>query len=149
MDIVSTAFENNDLIPAKYTCEGQNFNPPLTFSQVPKETKSLALILDDPDAVSGTFVHWVLYNMPSSTIQILENTVPENTTVGTNDFGNTDYGGPCPPKGTGKHRYFFKLYALDIPLDVLSEGATKVEVEEAMQGHILEKAQLIGLYTKD
>lgn len=145
MKITSSAFQPSTAIPAKYTCDGENINPPLTFSQVPKEAQSLVLIVDDPDAPVGTFTHWVLYNMPSATIQVLENQVPKNTMQGKASFGNTEYGGPCPPSGT--HRYFFKLYALDKMLE-LPQGATKKEVEEAMEGHIIESAEIVGLYSR-
>lgn len=142
---ITSVFENNDKIPEKYTCKGLNVNPPLTFSKVPAEAKSLALIVDDPDAVSGTFVHWLIFNMPPSTIQILENSIPENSTLGMTDGGMPTYTGPCPP--TGVHRYFFKLYALDQELD-LSQAATKEDLEEKMNDHIIEKAELVGLFGK-
>ncbi len=145
MKILSSAFEDNNFIPSQYTCDGNNVNPPLTFSQVPKEAKSLVLIVDDPDAPSKTWVHWVLYNMPPTTIQIVENYVPEKSMVGMTDFGKLGYGGPCPPSGT--HRYFFKLYALDLVL-TLSQGATKQEVEDKMQNHILASSQLVGIYKR-
>lgn len=146
MTVTSTAFPDKQLIPKKYTCEGENINPPLTFSQVPKETQSLVLIVDDPDAPSGDWVHWALYNMPSSTMQILENSVPDKTMQGKNGSGSAEYQGPCPPTGT--HRYFFKLYALKITLD-LPEGATKGEIEEAMAKNIIDQAEIIGLYKKE
>ena len=135
---------HNEDIPAKYTCEGENINPPLTFSEVPKESKSLVLIVDDPDATGGkTFLHWLLYNIPPATMQILENSVPEGSTLGMTHFGKVSYGGPCPP--SGKHRYFFKLFALDMVLD-LPEGASREEVEAKMSGHDIATAELIGLY---
>lgn len=145
MIITSTAFQQNTVIPSKYTCDGNNTNPPLSFSQVPKETESLVLLVDDPDAPQKTWVHWVLYNIPPATLGILQHSVPPNSMFGTNDFGTHTYGGPCPPSGT--HRYFFKLYALDSMLN-LPEGATKDEVEEAMQDHIIASAELIGLYKR-
>ncbi|MBI4089510.1 MAG: YbhB/YbcL family Raf kinase inhibitor-like protein [Candidatus Levybacteria bacterium] len=145
MTIISTAFHNNKYIPNKYTCDGENVNPPLTFSKVTRDTKSLVLIVEDPDAPMGVFTHWVVYDIPSSTLQILEDQVPAKSTQGMTDFGKTAYGGPCPPSGT--HRYFFKLFALDSPLN-LSEGATKDEVQMKMEGHILESSELIGLYKK-
>ncbi|MBI2049452.1 YbhB/YbcL family Raf kinase inhibitor-like protein [Candidatus Roizmanbacteria bacterium] len=143
MIITSTAFQHNGYIPSKYTCDGENKNPPLTFSQVPKDARSLVFIVDDPDAPSRTFTHWVVYNIPSSTLQILEGEIPQNSVQGMTDFGQTKYGGPCPPSGV--HRYFFKLFALDIALD-LKIGASREEVLEAMKGHILESGELIGLY---
>lgn len=145
MTVTSTAFQNNALIPSKYTCDGKNYNPPLTFSQVPSNAQSLVLIIEDPDAPSKVFTHWVVYNMPSSTLQILENQVPQNSSQGKTDFGNIGYGGPCPPSGT--HRYFFKLYALDTTFN-LPEGITKEKVEEAVNGHIIESAEIVGLYKR-
>lgn len=143
MKITSSAFLPNEKIPAKYTCDGENINPGLTISQVPKEAQSLVLIVDDPDAPNGIFTHWVVFNIPPATVQILENSVPENSLEGTTDFGKAGYGGPCPPSGV--HRYFFKLYALDQILNV-PEGSIREEVEKAMEGHILEQAQIIGTY---
>jgi len=145
MKITSSAFLDNDKIPPKYTCDSENVNPPLTLSAVPKEAQSLVLIMDDPDAPGGTFTHWVVFNIPPSTMQILENSVPENSIQGATDFGKVGYGGPCPPSGT--HRYFFKLYALDSVLE-LSEGASKEEIEDAMEDHIIDSCQIIGLYSR-
>jgi Raf kinase inhibitor-like YbhB/YbcL family protein len=145
MTITSTAFQHNEYIPSEYTCDGINHNPPLTFSKVPKEAKSLVLIVEDPDAPSQEFTHWLVYNIPPATIQILENQVPLGSTLGMTDFGKAEYGGPCPQSGT--HRYFFGLYALDTILD-LPEGASKEKVQEAMKDHIIESAELIGLYKK-
>lgn len=134
MKIISSAFAENSTIPSKYTCEGENINPPLAFMDVPANAKSLVLIMDDPDAPMGTFVHWVLYNINPAEKGITENSV-----------SHSGYIGPCPPSGT--HRYFFKLYALDINLDL--QNADKNMAEEKMQGHILEKAELTGLYKKN
>lgn len=145
MKITSSAFLDNDKIPPKYTCDSENINPALTFSEVPKEAQSLALIMDDPDAPHGIFTHWLIFNMPPATIQILENSVPENSLLGTTDFGKAQYGGPCPPSGT--HRYFFKLYALGSILEI-PEGSERKEIEKAMEGHILDSAQIVGLYSK-
>lgn len=152
MTITSSVFNHNEYIPSKYTCEGENHNPPLTFSKVPENAQSLALIVEDPDAPSKTFTHWLIYNIPPAsnaaspaTLQIHENQVPRASMQGMTDFGKVGYGGPCPPVGT--HRYFFKLFALDSMLDVPQE-ATKQEVEEAMKGHVLDFAELIGLYEK-
>jgi Raf kinase inhibitor-like YbhB/YbcL family protein len=145
MKITSTAFQHNTNIPGLYTCDGSDHIPPLTFSEVPVNAKSLVLIVDDPDAPAKVFIHWLIYNIPPATTQILENEVPEESLQGINDFGNTQYGGPCP--GTGTHRYFFKLYALDVLLD-LPAGANKKELEDALEGHILESSQLIGLYKR-
>lgn len=142
LSVSSSAFENNKLIPAKYTCDGANVNPPLTIEGVPDGAKSLVLIVDDPDAPMGTFDHWVVWNIPP-TSKIEENAVPG--TEGVNDFRKRSYGGPCPPYGT--HRYFFKVYALDTKLD-LSPNSRKKDVEKAMQGHVLAKGELIGLYRR-
>ena len=145
LSLTSSAFENNGDMPKVYTCDGSDTSPPLEISGVPEGTKSLVLINDDPDAPDPaapkfTWDHWVLYNIPPGTTSI-----PEGGSVGTagkNSWGRTDYGGPCPP--IGKHRYFFKLYALDTELDLTN--ADKEAVKAAMQGHILEEAVLIGLY---
>jgi len=142
LSVSSSAFENNKLIPAKYTCDGANVNPPLTIEGVPDGAKSLVLIVDDPDAPMGTFDHWVVWNIPP-TSKIEENIAPG--TEGVNDYRKHSYGGPCPPYGT--HRYFFKVYALDAKLD-LSPNSRKKDVEKAMQGHALAKGELIGLYRR-
>ena len=144
MQILSSAFKENDFIPSKYTCDGNDVSPPLEFINVPKESKSLALIIDDPDAPMGTFVHWVVWNILSSTKKISEGeelTLPQGKT----DFGKLGYGGPCPPSKI--HRYFFKLYALNTILNI-RPGSTKQELEKAMKGHIIEMAQLIGRYQR-
>ena len=141
MEITSPAFKHNEYIPAKYTCEGEDANPPLVINGIPKEAKSLALIMDDPDAPMGVWVHWVVFDMPVVS-RIEENSVPGK--LGITNSGR-DYHGPCPPSGT--HRYFFKIYALDTQLN-LKEGISKEQLEKAMQGHILDKAELIGLYKR-
>ena len=143
MKLTSPAFEHNQMIPKKFTCQGNDVNPELNIAGIPAEAKSLVLIVDDPDAPIGTWVHWVVFNIPSATTKIKENSIPGMQ--GYNDFGRNNYGGPCPPSGT--HRYFFKLYALDTELD-LKEGIKKQELEKAMEGHILVKTELIGLYKK-
>jgi len=145
LKISSPVFENNGAIPRKYTCDGADVNPPLKFENVPQAAKSLALIVDDPDAPAGTWVHWVVWNINPGTLEIKENTIPAGALQGTNDFRKPDYGGPCPPSGT--HRYFFKLYALDAPLP-LASGAKKADLEKAMKGHIVAQAQLVGLYSR-
>ncbi|MDD5454699.1 MAG: YbhB/YbcL family Raf kinase inhibitor-like protein [Candidatus Ratteibacteria bacterium] len=142
MKITSPEFQNNQLMPAKFTCDGENINPALNIAGIPDGTKSLALIMDDPDAVSGTFVHWVVFNI-SVTSKIAENSVPGKQ--GNNSVGMKKYQSPCPPSGT--HRYFFKVYALDTILN-LNEGITKARLEQEMAGHILDKAELIGLYKR-
>lgn len=143
MKITSPAFENNGNIPDEYTCKGKDISPEVRFENVPTGTESLVLIMDDPDAPGQVWDHWILFNIPSSIIQIPENTQPGAS--GKNSWGRTRYGGPCPP--SGEHRYRLKLYALDKRLE-LQEGASKQEVQEAMQGHILEEAQLTGKYSK-
>jgi hypothetical protein len=140
--ITSPAFENNKFIPTKYTCDGEDVNPPLDIKGIPEETKSLVLIIDDPDAPMGTWDHWIVWNIPS-TNKIEENTVPG--VEGLNDFRKHSYGGPCPPSGT--HRYFFKVYALDTKL-ALGSNSRKKDVEMAMKGHILAKGELVGLYSR-
>lgn len=141
----SSAFENQANIPSKYTCDGEDINPPLEISDIPEESQSLALIVDDPDAPIGTFTHWLVWNMSSDITKIDEDSVPEGAVEGETDFGRIGWGGPCPPTGT--HRYFFKMYALDTKLN-LQRGATKSQLEKAMEGHILGKAELIGLYSR-
>lgn len=145
MKISSIAFGHNGHIPKKYTCDGSDVNPPLKFEQIPANARSLALIVDDPDAPMGTWVHWVVWNIDPETTEIKENFVPTGSKLGMNDFGKHDYGGPCPPSET--HRYFFKLYALDTILNI-SPGAGKTALESSMKGHILAEAQLIGLYKR-
>jgi Raf kinase inhibitor-like YbhB/YbcL family protein len=142
MKITSREFENNKLIPSKFTCEGRDINPVLEISGIPAEAQELALIVDDPDAAMGTWVHWVVYNIPLVS-RIEENSIPG--TPGSNTANERSYHGPCPPSGT--HRYFFKLYALDKKLN-LREGLSKSALEKAMQGHIIDKAELAGLYKK-
>lgn len=142
MQLTSLEFGNNELIPSKFTCEGEDINPPLIIEDIPQGTQSLALVVDDPDALGATFVHWVVWNIPLVS-RIEAGSVPGNQ--GVNDFGRKNYGGPCPPSGT--HRYFFKIYALDIKL-TLPEEVNKESLEKAMQGHILDKTQLIGLCRK-
>lgn len=148
--ITSPAFEQGGLIPAKYTCDGADISPPLQWAEAPDGTKSIALISDDPDAPMGTWVHWVLYNLPPETRELAENIPPEQTLPsgaeqGITDFGRVGYGGPCPPSGT--HRYLFKIYALDAELE-LPVNAGKRELIGAMQGHILAEGQLIGKYRR-
>lgn len=148
--ITSSAFEDGALIPAKYTCDGEDVSPPLQWEAVPEGTKSIALISDDPDAPVGTWIHWVLYNLPAEVKELAEavpadETLPGGARQGTTDFGRIGYGGPCPPSGT--HRYFFKIYALDTDVD-LPRGADKSELREAMQGHILGEGRLMGKYAR-
>lgn len=146
LNLSSPSFKQNETIPSKYTCDGADVNPPLVIRNVPQGARSLALIVDDPDAPAGTWVHWVLWNIGPKTTMIDENSVPSAARQGMNDFRKRDYGGPCPPSGT--HRYFFKLYALDTMPD-LGPDATKASLERAMRGHIIAHAELIGTYTKE
>jgi len=150
MELKSSAFSQGRAIPSKYTCEGQDVSPPLTWTETPPGTKSLALIADDPDAPMGTWVHWVVYNLPPATRQLPEEfptdgRLPDGTIQGKTDFGRTGYGGPCPPSGT--HRYFFHLFALDTTL-TLPSASTAKQLKAAMQGHILAEAQLMGTYRR-
>ena len=144
------AFTDGAAVPAVYTCDGRDVSPPLAWAEPPAGTKSFALISDDPDAPGKTWVHWVVYNLPASTRNVPEAVpakpeLPDGTRQGTTDFGRPGYGGPCPPSGT--HRYYFKLYALDTML-TLPPGATKRQVEAAVQHHILAQAQLMGTYRR-
>ena len=150
MRLESSAFEANALIPAKYTCDGADISPPLSWDEPPGGTQSFALIFDDPDVPGGTFVHWVLYDIPATVRELSENivavkTLPNGGVQGKNDFGKLGYGGSCPPNGT--HRYIFKLYALDYKVS-LAPGATKQQLETAMKGHILGIAELVGRYSR-
>lgn len=143
MQLTSPAFQNNQLLPKNYSCDGVGVNPPLTFSGVPQEAKSLALIVDDPDAPMGTFVHWVLYNIPVSTTEIGENAVPAGCVQGKSTRG-VGFVPACPPDG--QHRYFFKLYALET---VLPDGSLdKAGLENAMKNHVLATSELVGLYKR-
>jgi Raf kinase inhibitor-like YbhB/YbcL family protein len=153
LTIKSPAFAPNAAIPIKYTCEDDDVSPALEWSGVPQGTRSLALVVDDPDAPDPNapkmvYVHWVLYDIPPSTPGLAEgmrsDRLPKGAREGRNDWGNHGYGGPCPP--IGRHRYFFKLYALDSTLGDLGGKATKADVERAMQGHLIEQAELVGTY---
>jgi len=145
MTISSPAFKQNGFIPAKYTCDGVDVSPPLTITNVPTGARSLALIVDDPDAPAGAWVHWVIWNIDPATSGIAENSAPQGAVQGMNDFRKGSYGGPCPPSGT--HRYFFKLYALDKTL-ALGPNTTKMVLQNAMEGHVLSQDMFIGLYKK-
>jgi Raf kinase inhibitor-like YbhB/YbcL family protein len=143
--ISSAVFAQNASIPAKYTCDGSDVSPPLMIENVPLEAKSLALIVDDPDAPAGTWVHWVVWNLDPATKEIKENMLPPGAQEGMNDFRKRSYGGPCPPGGT--HRYFFKLYALDTVM-TLGPNTTKALLEQAMRRHIVAQSELIGRYKR-
>ncbi len=149
LELKSPVFEAQATVPVKYTCDGPDVSPPLEWGDPPEGTKGFCLICDDPDAPGGTWVHWVIYDVPADARGLPEDVSKEETLdngakQGTNDFGRIGYGGPCPPRG-GPHRYFFKLYALDTVLD-LEPGATKFNLEEAMEGHTIAFAKLVGTY---
>lgn len=151
MVITSSAFMEGEMIPSKYTCDGEDISPQLSWTGAPENTKSFAVISDDPDAPSGDWVHWVIFNIPGSVTE-LEEKIPADkildngTKQGTSDFGKIGYGGPCPPGGT--HRYYFKLFALDVYLDK-DAGISKKELLAAMEGHILAESQLMGRYKRN
>lgn len=151
--LTSPAFEHEGSIPVRFTCDGEDVSPALSWSEAPEETETFALVVDDPDAPGGTFVHWVLYRVPGHFSELPEEVGDEprldnlgEAVNGRNDFGNLGYGGPCPPPGDA-HRYFFKLYALDSGLD-LEPGTTKSELEDAVEGHVLGEAELLGTYRR-
>lgn len=145
LKLSSPAFKHNQMIPTKYTCDGADVNPPLVIENIPPEAKSLALIMDDPDAPAGTWVHWVLWNIDPKMAEIREGSVPSSAQQGMNDFRKHDYGGPCPPSGT--HHYFFKLHVLDTTLNI-GPDTTKAALERAMKGHIVAQTELVGLYKR-
>ena len=150
IQLTSTEFANEAPIPEKYTCKGENISPVLAWGEPPAGTQAFALIMDDPDAPAGTWVHWVLFNIPASARGLPESfppdlTLPDGSMSGNSSFGGPGYGGPCPPSGT--HRYYFKLYALDEMLGI-SPGADKGELEKAMVGHILGTGELMGTFSK-
>jgi len=154
LKVTSSAFQHGGPIPSKYTCEGQDLSPPLAWSGAPSTTKSIAMIVDDPDAPDPAkpqrvYVHWVVYNIPAATNSLAENAsksgMPKGAVQGKNDWGKPEYGGPCPP--IGRHRYFFKLYALDTELPGLS-GGSKADIERAMKGHVVDSGELMGTYQK-
>src|SRR3954463_3933774 len=153
LKITSAAFEQGRDIPARYTCEGQDVSPPLEWSDLPRNAKTFALIVDDPDAPDPAkpqrvYVHWVVYNVPPTATTLLENAaksgLPAGAVQGSNDWGKQTYGGPCPP--IGRHRYFFKLYALDALVEL--KNPTKAQLEAAMKGHVLGQAEVVGTYQK-
>jgi len=149
--LASSAFRDGESIPTRHTCDGEDASPALNWSGAPVGARSLALICDDPDAPAGTWVHWVLYDLPSTVSELPEaipsvESTPQGARHGTNDFGGFGYGGPCPPPGK-PHRYFFKIYALDAQLN-LKPGARKNDLVQAMQGHILAEGQLVGTYQR-
>jgi Raf kinase inhibitor-like YbhB/YbcL family protein len=145
MSMTSPGFVHTKAIPGKFSCDGDDINPPLAIAGVPPDAKSLALVLDDPDAPAGVWVHWVLWNIDPKTTQIAEGSVPANAEQGMNSWGRKNYGGPCPPSGT--HRYFFRLFALNERL-TLPASANRKELDRAMQGKILARCELLGLYAR-
>ena len=150
MEIKSSTFENNGMIPKQYTCDGKDISPPLSWNDIPSDTETIALICDDPDAPMGTWVHWVIYNIPPNISELQENFPKEKELSngikqGITDFKTIGYGGPCPPSGT--HRYFFKLYALNTKLN-LEASATKKQLLAAIEGHIIAQAELVGKYKR-
>ncbi len=152
IQVLSTAFHEGDAIPVQYTCDGENISPPLRWGRLPKGSQSLALICEDPDAPSGVFVHWIIFNLPPIVSDLPEALPPTETLVetgatqGLNDFNEIGYGGPCPPPGN-PHRYFFRLFALDAKLD-LKPGATKSEFANAVEGHLIAMGHLMGTYQR-
>jgi hypothetical protein len=144
--IRSAAFEDGGMIPRDYTCDGNDISPALEWQGEPEGTRGFALIMDDPDAPVGTFAHWLLWNIPSDT-----HSIPEGSSAGTpgrNGFGRIGYGGPCPPKGHGPHRYFFRVFALNVPSIDLKEGATRKELTQAIEPHVLSTAECMGIYER-
>jgi Raf kinase inhibitor-like YbhB/YbcL family protein len=146
MKLTSSAFTNNEMIPSKYTCDGENINPPISIDGVPDDAKELVIVVDDPDAPAGVWTHWTMWSITPDTKDIAENSVPVGAKEGTTSFGDSGYGGPCPPEGTGTHRYFFKVYALDKTLE-LTEGANLNELENEISTGVIDRAEIIGLYT--
>lgn len=145
LTIASLAFKNSEIIPKKYTCDGEDVNPPIMIENVSTNAKSLALIVDDPDAPVDTWNHWLVWNIDPATKEINEDSVPASATLGTNDFGKLEYGGPCPPSET--HRYFFRVFALDTKLD-LPQGAKRGQLETAIKNHIIDQGELMGKYSR-
>lgn len=143
LSVTSPAFKSEDFIPVKYTCDGENISPPLNIANIPNGTKTLVLIMDDPDAPNGTFDHWLVWNIAPTSSTIMEDNAPG--TEGKNGSGNNGYKGPCPPSGI--HRYFFRVYALDTKLE-LKPGAVRSMLEESLQNHVLATGEMVGLYKK-
>lgn len=146
MKLSSSAFQNGNQIPPQYTCDGIDINPPLTIDGVPSGAKSLALIVDDPDAPSGNWVHWLLWNIPADAKNISEHFTPNGTVEGTTSFGKTGWGGPCPPSGV--HRYVFRLFALNAQIN-LPSSANRTQLEDSMQGHVIDRTELLGTYIRE
>lgn len=153
MVVTSSAFKDGERMPDRYTCIGENVSPDIAWSNVPDKAKTIAMVCDDPDAPTGTWVHWVIFNIPAG-VQRIPEAVPhqeklsDGSIQGINSFGKTGFGGACPPKGHGRHHYFFKVYALDRDLD-LDVAATKQDLETAMIGHVLATGELMGIFSRD
>jgi len=145
LKITSPVFQDGGKIPSKFTCDGTDASPQLHLDGAPPAAKSLALIMDDPDAPGGLFTHWIVWNIDPKTNEIGQSGAPAGAVQGTNDFGKSGYGGPCPPSGT--HRYYFRIFALDRMLD-LKSSAKRAELDSAMRGHVLAKAELMGRYSR-
>lgn len=145
--ITTKAFSANGPIPKRYTCDGENVSPALAWSGAPEGTRSYSLIVDDPDAPAGTWNHWLLYDIPAD-VHALQEGAPPIGVCGTNDFRRTNYGGPCPPRGHGPHRYYFRLHAVDRPSLGLKPGARRGELDAALQGRVLAKAEWVGTYER-
>ncbi|NVM23682.1 MAG: YbhB/YbcL family Raf kinase inhibitor-like protein [Desulfobacterales bacterium] len=150
--VESSAFKTGAFLAKRYSCDGADISPPLSWSAPPPGAKQFVVICDDPDAPGGTWVHWVLYGLAPTTLKLPEGIPPKRTILvdakqGRNDFGGIGYGGPCPPRGTGAHRYFFKVYAVDVPPS-MEAGATKAQVLRAIRGHILAEGRLMGCYRR-
>lgn len=153
MELTSSAFTNSDTIPTVYTCEGENISPPLSWSGVPDEAETLALVVDDPDAPNGTFTHWVLYNLPPTPPNLeagasLSDRLAEGLREGLNNFGEQGYGGPCPPRGGGEHRYFFRLYAIDRELNFTGR-VTRDQLMDAIVDKTVDEAELMGRFARE
>ncbi len=147
--LIVHGFRDGETIPKRYTCEGEDLSPAITWEDAPGAARSFVLIMDDPDAPAGTWNHWLLWDIPATETELAERFRPGVTGAsGTNDFGRRGYGGPCPPKGHGAHRYFFKLYALDVASLSLATGARRAELDTAIQGHILAEAHYMGRYER-
>ena len=148
-EISVSAFANGEAIPRRHTCDGQDLSPALAWSGAPPQTKSFVLIVDDPDAPAGTWNHWLQFDIPATAKSLPEGARPDQAgRSGKNDFGRLGYGGPCPPKGHGPHRYFFKLYAVDAPSLGLAAGAKRAELDRALKNHVLAGAQYMGRYER-